>query len=75
MDSVGIIRMFNRKFGPNWIQVANTKSHVSFSQNEQIFFNTQNLLPIILQRSITNVFSTLIMLKSFYYRILKGHQF
>jgi hypothetical protein len=21
--------MFNRKFGPNWIQVANTKSHVS----------------------------------------------
>lgn len=27
MDSVGIIRMFNRKFGPNWIQVANTKSH------------------------------------------------
>lgn len=27
MDSVGIVRMFNRKFGPNWIQVANTKAH------------------------------------------------
>lgn len=27
MDSSGIIRMLNRKFGPNWIQVANTKSH------------------------------------------------
>lgn len=27
MDSLGIVRMFNRNFGPNWIQVANTKSH------------------------------------------------
>ncbi|OWF52969.1 WD repeat and HMG-box DNA-binding protein 1-like isoform X2 [Mizuhopecten yessoensis] len=27
MESSGIVRMFNRKFGPSWMQVANTKSH------------------------------------------------
>ncbi|XP_069117606.1 WD repeat and HMG-box DNA-binding protein 1-like [Argopecten irradians] len=27
MESSGIVRMLNRKFGPSWIQVANTKSH------------------------------------------------
>jgi hypothetical protein len=29
MDSSGIIRMLNRKFGLSWIPVANTKDHVS----------------------------------------------
>ncbi|XP_060071524.1 WD repeat and HMG-box DNA-binding protein 1-like [Ylistrum balloti] len=27
MESSGIVRMLNRKFGPSWIHVANTKSH------------------------------------------------
>ncbi|KAL3873463.1 hypothetical protein ACJMK2_036576 [Sinanodonta woodiana] len=27
MDSAGIVRMLNRKFGLTWVQVANTKSH------------------------------------------------
>ncbi|KAJ8309582.1 hypothetical protein KUTeg_014456 [Tegillarca granosa] len=27
MDSAGVVRMLNRKFGNNWVQVANTKSH------------------------------------------------
>lgn len=30
MDSAGIVRMCNRRFGMSWVQVANTKSHVSF---------------------------------------------
>lgn len=30
MDSSGIVRMCNRRFGMSWVQVANTKSHVSF---------------------------------------------
>ncbi|XP_064622093.1 WD repeat and HMG-box DNA-binding protein 1-like [Lineus longissimus] len=28
MDSSGIVRMLNRKFGPSWIPVASTKDHV-----------------------------------------------
>ena len=29
MDSAGVIRMWNRAFGPTWVQVANTTDHVS----------------------------------------------
>ena len=30
MDSQGIIRMLNRGAAKTWVQVANTKTHVSF---------------------------------------------
>ena len=29
VDTAGIVRMLNRKFGNNWVEAANLKSHVS----------------------------------------------